>query len=65
MTTPTRYHRALFGILVLATLVAMGGPSPGRAQHLETQGYLTPGDHTFHLQHDGRKRSYIVHLPPR
>ena len=26
---------------------------------------LTPGDHTRTLQHDGRARSYIVHVPPK
>ena len=26
---------------------------------------LTPGDHTRTLQHDGRTRSYIVHIPPK
>ena len=26
---------------------------------------LTPGDHTRTLQHGGRTRSYIVHVPPK
>ncbi|MGO9112397.1 MAG: alpha/beta hydrolase family esterase [Thermoguttaceae bacterium] len=26
---------------------------------------LSPGDHTRTVQHDGRTRSYIVHIPPR
>lgn len=29
-----------------------------------TAGSLGPGDHTRALQHDGRTRSYIVHIPP-
>ena len=26
---------------------------------------LTPGDHTRTLQHGGRTRSYVVHVPPK
>jgi polyhydroxybutyrate depolymerase len=45
-----------FGVLSL--LVGLvGGPSVG------AQAGLGPGDHTFSLRHDGRARSYIVHMP--
>ena len=34
------------------------------ARHEVDGAELTPGDHTFTVEHGGRARSYIVHVPP-
>ena len=44
--------------LACAALLACLLPAPASAA-------LSPGDHRFSLEHDGRSRSYIVHVPPK
>ena len=42
---------------LLALVVALLVPAPAAAG-------LEPGNHRVSLQHDGRPRAYIVHVPP-
>lgn len=61
MTTKHSWQAVGLLLLTCATLGAAcgtGSSSPGEQQS------LPPGDHTFSLHHDGRTRSYIVHVPP-
>jgi polyhydroxybutyrate depolymerase len=57
--------RALIGLLVLAVLLLPACRPSGR-RSLPTPGAaaLPPGETTRALTHDGRRRSYTVHVPP-
>lgn len=57
-TTPLR----ACAIAVLCVLVSLSRSNAGQAQRGAAS--LQPGDHTFSIQHGGRRRSYIVHVPP-
>src|SRR5687768_14377387 len=48
--------------LTAVTFPAAAPPVAGAAQ--STRVTLDTGDHSFALQHGGRRRSYLVHLPP-
>jgi polyhydroxybutyrate depolymerase len=50
----------LSAALVAASILAWPSFIDGRAQDGSP---LSPGDHTFSIQHGGRSRSYILHVP--
>ena len=52
-----------FYLIVLIGLAAC--TLPGAGPHGHALSTLSAGNHTLFLEHDGRSRSYIVHLPPQ
>lgn len=50
----------VFAALILMVLVLI---NRGRTSEKPLESDLTPGDHTFTLQHDGLTRSYKIHVP--
>ena len=51
--------------VTLATAAVLVFASVLKAAPVNGETALTPGDHTRTLKHDGRTRSYIVHIPPK
>jgi polyhydroxybutyrate depolymerase len=51
--------------LILIALAAAHGCQRASAAGQPPGASLRQGNHTFTLRHDGRSRSYIVHVPPR
>jgi polyhydroxybutyrate depolymerase len=49
-------------VVVLATSVLVSGPAARMAAQLASTP-LSRGDHTFSVEHGGRQRSYILHVP--
>lgn len=66
MRTGTRWASGVASLLICA---AVASPSasfaqPARAVATKRLPRLPAGDHTFKLEHGGRSREYIVHMPP-
>lgn len=62
-----RFHEGIERVVAIA-LVTMSwgtglacGPLLAMPQEAD---FLQPGDHEFSIEHDGRTRSYLVHMPP-
>lgn len=51
-------------VLRLALLTLVGCAGNGRSSEAATGSPLLPGDHGITLSHDGRGRTYLVHVPP-
>jgi polyhydroxybutyrate depolymerase len=49
--------------VAIAVAACLSRPSAVAIQAQGAAATLTPGDHTFSIQHGGRSRSYIVHMP--
>ena len=58
----TRLYLRLLVLIMLSVTLLLACRAPGRQPAPETA--LAPGDTTRRLVHDGRERSYVVHVPP-
>jgi len=55
--------RARLGTTLLVALCVLSSPPPFIAAQARRGAALQPGDHTLSIEHGGRRRSYIVHVP--
>jgi polyhydroxybutyrate depolymerase len=62
--TPTARRGMSGRWTALALTMAVASCGAGRVEPTQASA-LSPGDHTLQLRHDGRRRSYIVHVPER
>ena len=54
---------SLLVVLPLTAVTLPARPSPVAAAAQTARVSLSPGDHSFVLQHGGRRRSYLLHVP--
>lgn len=63
MDEPPANQRKTLSAAILLFQVFLTGTTPLNAAELT--GFLAPGDHLITINHGGRERSAIVHVPPR
>jgi polyhydroxybutyrate depolymerase len=56
-------RRILVAVIAIAVLACVG--TPGSASVSSGEQRLPPGTHLRTLEHEGRNRSYLVHIPPQ